>query len=207
MRYLAFTALISSALLAGCIPGAQPAQPGAGSGGPVVFFSTQFKPVEEQEKMRGTILKDAPAQVEFIPEDAGPFNDRLIAEQRAGKVTVSLIGGLHGDFAPFVQAGQIEDLGPFMSKLADRAFPSTLLELSRMGTRDQHFYAPWMQATYVLAVNKKALPHLPQGADVNALSSSRATCIPHTPAQPESLGSRVPRRPPCGRSSSSSGKV
>jgi multiple sugar transport system substrate-binding protein len=30
-----------------------------------------------------------------------------------------------------------------------------------------------MQATYVLAINKKALQHLPQGADVNALSYSQ----------------------------------
>jgi multiple sugar transport system substrate-binding protein len=29
---------------------------------------------------------------------------------------------------------------------------------------------PWMQATYVLAINKKALQYLPAGADVNALS-------------------------------------
>ena len=39
-----------------------------------------------------------------------------------------------------------------------------------MGTPDKTYYIPWMQATYVLAVNKKALEHLPQGADVNALT-------------------------------------
>src|SRR4051812_39212938 len=84
-------------------PAAPAAQPAAG--GPLVFFSTQFKPVEEAEKMRQAVLKDAPVRVDFIPEDPGPFNDRLIAEQKAGRVTVSLVGGLHGDFAPFVQAG------------------------------------------------------------------------------------------------------
>ena len=73
--------------------------------------------------MRQVILKDAPAKVDFIPEDPGPFNDRITAEQRAGRVTVSLIGGLHGDFAPFVQAEQLEDLTPLMNKLGDRGFP------------------------------------------------------------------------------------
>ena len=145
------------------------AQPAPGAGGPLVFFSTQFKPVEEQEKMRQVILADAPVRADYIPEDPGPFNDRLIAEQRAGRVTVSLAGGLHGDFAPFVQAGQMEDLTALMGKLGDRGFPPTFVELSKLGT-DKHYYVPWMQATYVLAINKKALQYLPQGADVNALT-------------------------------------
>jgi len=146
-------------------PAAQPA-----GGGSLVFFSSQFKPVEEAEKMRQVILKDAPARAEFIPEDPGPFNDRLIAEQKGGRLTVSLVGGLHGDFAPFVKADQMEDLSALMGKLGDRGFPGPFVELSRMGTRDKTYYVPWMQATYVLAVNKKALQYLPQGADVNALT-------------------------------------
>jgi multiple sugar transport system substrate-binding protein len=155
-------------LLLACTPNAQPAQPPGG--GPLIFFSTQFKPVEEAEKMRQLILKDAPVGADFIPEDPGPFNDRLIAEQRAGKVTVSLIGGLHGDFAPFVKADQLEDLSALLGKLGDREFPPSYLELARLGSRDKSYYVPWMQATYVLAINKKALPHLPTGADVNALT-------------------------------------
>ena len=179
--------LVFPLLLAGCGPVAQPAPtaapagkpaevakqaPGqpAASGGQVIFFSTQFKPVEEAEKMRQVVLKDAPVRAEFIPEDPGPFNDRLIAEQKGGRVTVSLVGGLHGDFAPFVKADQMEDLSAVMGKLGDRGFPQTFVDLSRMGTTDKHYYAPWMQATYLLAVNKKAVEYLPQGADVNALT-------------------------------------
>jgi multiple sugar transport system substrate-binding protein len=156
------------ALLLACTPSAQPAQPPGG--GPLIFFSTQFKPVEEAEKMRQLILKDAPVVADFIPEDPGPFNDRLIAEQKAGKVTVSLVGGLHGDFAPFVKTDQLEDLCALLGKLGDREFPASYLELARLGTRDKSYYVPWMQATYVLAVNKKALPYLPSGADINALT-------------------------------------
>ncbi len=149
---------------------AKPAEAKPAAGGPLIFFSTQFKPIEEAEKMRGVILKGAPLATDYIPEDGGPFNDRLTAEQKAGRVTVSLVGGLHGDFAPFVQAQQMEDLSALMGKLGDRGFPAAFAELSRMGTKDKVYYVPWMQATYVLAVNKKALPHLPQGADVNALT-------------------------------------
>ena len=173
-RIIAYLLVASSVLLAACGqptsgPAAKegPGQPAGG--GSIIFFSSQFKPVEEAEKMRQVILKDAPVQVDYIPEDPGPFNDRITAEQQAGRVTVSLIGGLHGDFAPFVQANQMEDLSALMTKLGDRGFPQTFLDLSKLGT-DKHYYVPWMQATYVLAINKKALPYLPQGADVNALT-------------------------------------
>jgi multiple sugar transport system substrate-binding protein len=47
---------------------------------------------------------------------------------------------------------------------------SSFMELAHMGTPDKTYYVPWMQATYVLAVNSKALDYLPAGADVNALT-------------------------------------
>src|SRR4051794_40314519 len=91
--------LVASVFLAACSPSAQPPtaqpppqqQPTAAAQQPatssnLVFFSNQFKPVEEQAKMQDVILKDAPVKVDFIPEDPGPFNDRLNAEQKAGKV-------------------------------------------------------------------------------------------------------------------------
>jgi multiple sugar transport system substrate-binding protein len=146
-------------------PAAQPA-----GGGSVVFFSNQFKPVEEQGKMRDIILKDAPVNTEYIPEDPGPFNDRITSEQKAGKVTVSLIGGLHGDFDSFVKAGQLEDLSSLAEKLSDRGFPQQFTDLAHFGDKSKTYYIPWMQATYVLAINKKAMQYLPQGADVNALT-------------------------------------
>ncbi|MDQ3810139.1 MAG: ABC transporter substrate-binding protein [Chloroflexota bacterium] len=150
--------------------GQQAQQQPAAAGGTVIFFSNQFKPVEEQGKMQDVILKDAPVKVEFIPEDPGPFNDRIAAESRAGRVTVSLIGGLHGDLEPFVRDGYLEDISPLAQKLSDRGFPAAFTELARMRTPDKTYYVPWMQATYVLAINKKALEYLPQGADVNTLT-------------------------------------
>ncbi len=150
---------------------AQPQQPAAASSsGSVVFFSDQFSPVEEQNKMQNIVLKDSPVKADFIPSDTGPFNDRMTSEQQTGKVTVSLIGGLHGDFDAFVKSGYLEDLSSLSQKLGDRAIAPAFSELARMGTKDKAYYIPWMQATYVLAINKKALQYLPQGADVNALT-------------------------------------
>ena len=142
----------------------------ASAGGSLVFFSNQFKPVEEQSKMQDIILKNAPVKTDYIPEDPGPFNDRLTSEEKAGKVTVSLIGGLHGDLDPFVKAGYLEDLSALAQKLNDRGFAPAFMDLAHLGTKDKTYYVPWMQATYVLAINKQALQYLPQGADVNALT-------------------------------------
>jgi multiple sugar transport system substrate-binding protein len=171
--------LVSALFLTACAPAAQqpaaqqPAQPPAAAssaGGNLVFFSNQFKPVQEQAKMQDIILKEAPVKVDYIPEDPGPFNDRMNAEQKAGKVTVSLIGGLHGDLEPFSRANYLEDLTPLAQKLNDRGLAPGFMDLARMGTKDKIFYVPWMQATYIMAINKKALPYLPAGADVNALT-------------------------------------
>ncbi|HEV7662932.1 MAG TPA: ABC transporter substrate-binding protein [Chloroflexota bacterium] len=148
---------------------AQPAAAAQASGS-LVFFSNQFKPVEEQGKMQDIILKNAPVKADYIPEDPGPFNDRLVAEEKAGKVTVSLIGGLHGDLDPFVKAGYLEDLTAVAQKLNDRGIAPAFMDLAHLGAKDKTYYIPWMQATYVLAINKKALQYLPQGADVNALT-------------------------------------
>src|SRR4029077_6109022 len=136
----------------------------------LVFFSNQFKPVEEQGKMQDIILKSAPVKADFIPEDPGPFNDRLNAEEKAGKVTVGVIGGLPGALEPFAKAGYLEDLTALSQKLSDRGFAPAFMNLAHLGSTDKTYYLPWMQATYVLAINKKALQYLPQGADVNALT-------------------------------------
>ena len=187
MRHIGVRAVVhvfvaASFLVAACgqttqPPGAQPqatsaaeAQPAAGGGGSLVFFANQFKPVEEQGKMQDIILKDAPVKADFIPEDPGPFNDRLNAEEKAGKLTVSLIGALHGDMDPFVKSGYLEDLTALVQKLGDRGFAPAFTDLAHLGTKDKTYYVPWMQATYVLAINKKAMQYLPQGADVNALT-------------------------------------
>jgi multiple sugar transport system substrate-binding protein len=137
---------------------------------PLVFLSTQLKPVEEAEKMRKSILAGfTAAKVEFVADDEGPFQDRILAEQKAGKVTVGVIGALHGTFPVLAEANALEDLTPLLEKLKDRPLVQEFVTLGKLGTNKQ-YYIPWMQATYVLAVNKQALQYLPQGADVNALT-------------------------------------
>ena len=92
----------------------------ASVGGSVIFLSTQHKPVEEAEGMRSVILKDfKDAKVEFIPDDDGPYQDRIVAEQKTGKVTLGVLGALHGTFPVLLQANALEDLTSLAAKLKD----------------------------------------------------------------------------------------
>jgi multiple sugar transport system substrate-binding protein len=142
--------------------------PGQASYGSLVFLSTQFRPVDEAEKMRTSILKDFPGTVEYLPEDDGPFHDRVSAEVKTGSGTVDLLGALHGNFAAMVPHNELMDLSDLRSSMTVQ-IPDTFWELSQLGTQ-KTYYIPWTQATYVVVINKKALDYLPQGVDVNALT-------------------------------------
>ncbi|MCA1723196.1 MAG: ABC transporter substrate-binding protein [Thermomicrobia bacterium] len=135
--------------------------------GSLTMLSTQFSPIEQAEPFRKTILANFKGKVDFLP---GDFNDRMRGEEQANKVTVSILGGLHGDFVPFANDGLLQDLTPLLAKLGDRGFPKSFLDLAKVGTTDKTFYIPWMQATYIMAANKKALQYLPQGAKPETLT-------------------------------------
>jgi len=140
--------------------------------GSLVWLSTQLRPVQEAEKVRGVILANFPGQVEFVPDDEGPFIDRVTAEVKSGKGTSSVLGALHGNFSSMAPAGQLMDLTALRAQLADRGIPEAFWKVAQLGT-DKTYYVPWMQATYILVANKKALKYLPAGADVNTLTYSQ----------------------------------
>jgi multiple sugar transport system substrate-binding protein len=133
----------------------------------VVFLSTQLRPIEEAQKVRDVLLKGGP-RTNFVVEEPSRLNVRVDAEQKAGTRSFSVIGALHGEISglPAVALDPVDDM---MAKLKDRGMPDAIANLGKLGG-DKQLYIPWMQATYVMAANKQALRHLPQGADVNALT-------------------------------------
>ncbi|HQV68786.1 MAG TPA: ABC transporter substrate-binding protein [Thermoflexales bacterium] len=134
----------------------------------VNFLSTQAAPVAESEAMRKKILTGNAAKVEFIPvASAGQFADQLTSEAKANKGLTSLTGALVGDVSPM--AASLKDLSALKAKLADRNIPEALWQIGKLGTNETKL-VPWMQATLLMAVNKKALQYLPAGADVNTLT-------------------------------------
>jgi len=134
----------------------------------LVFLSTQLRPIEEAQKVRDLLLKGAP-KTTFIVDEPSPFTVRMQAEHTAGKHTVSLVGALHGELQPLVPIGALDAVDDVAEAVKSRNIPASLMELGKFGGEHQ-LYIPWMQATYVLVVKKDALPYLPAGADVNALT-------------------------------------
>ena len=119
----------------------------------IVFLSTQLRPIEEAQKVRDVILKDFEGEVEFIPEDVGPFTTRMQAEMATDTGSVDLVGAIHGELAP-VQEG-LAPVGDVMDQLGDRTFNPTFVELGKLGTGEQ-MYVPWIQASYIMAANRQA---------------------------------------------------
>ncbi|WP_171179606.1 ABC transporter substrate-binding protein [Ruegeria sp. HKCCD8929] len=129
----------------------------------VLFWSTQAKPVEEAQAMREQVLAGA-GDVDYQPNDGGPWLTRLNAELQAGSGTIGVLGALHGDFSA-MNPDDLVDL----DDLGLGAASDTFNNLAKLGT-DNSQYIPWMQASYIMAANKKALEHLPEGADINSLT-------------------------------------
>ena len=133
----------------------------------VVFLSNQLRPIEEAQKVRDVILKGFPGKVDYVVDETGPWVARIKAEAQAGKTSVGLIGGLHGDFSTVVPA--LDPVDDLMAGLGDRGFSPAYVDLAKLGT-GHATYVPWMQATYIMVANKKALPYLPAGATVDTLT-------------------------------------
>ncbi|MFS8478373.1 MAG: ABC transporter substrate-binding protein [Micromonosporaceae bacterium] len=139
-----------------------------GGSGSVNFLSTQFTPVEERQRFEKILAERvSAAKVAYNPVEAGVFNSTITSQVDAGKVQISLVGGLHGDLAP--HADRLMDLDDLAGTLTDRGFAADVVALGKLGGSTVK-YVPWMQATYVMAVHKKALEWLPSGADPEKLT-------------------------------------
>ena len=135
----------------------------------LVFTSGALAPVTEAQKMRTIILKDYKGKVSFLPDEPPAMLTRLKAETQGGARVSSLVGGNDGDLAVLAAGGVLAPIDDLAAQLAGRGFAPDLLAMGKLGG-DKQLYIPWMQATYFMVANKKALPYLPAGADINALS-------------------------------------
>ena len=137
----------------------------SGAEAQVLFWSTQARPVEEAQKMREDVLKGFEGGADYQVAEVGPWLTRIQAELQAGSGSIGVLGGIHGDFTAV--AGGLSDLSGV--DLGGVNVNKAYVELGKLGTTEQK-YLPWMQATYLMAANKKALEFLPKGADLNKLT-------------------------------------
>lgn len=136
----------------------------------ITFLSTQLNPVEEAGKMRTSILQDFPGTVDFKPNDSGYVLEDIDAEIASGRSGAIIVGALHGDLAGLQKQGRLRDLDELAAVLAkDRSFQPALLGFAKLDGQ-RSYYVPWMQASFVMAADKKALRYLPEGASLDRLS-------------------------------------
>ncbi len=128
------------------------------------FVSTQFAPVEEAEKMREIL---SAAGVSFTGADEGPTIDQILA----GSGSIDVVGALHGTFPPLARENALTNMSDVLEDLTgDREFAPSMVQSGLLGTNDFLYYVPWAQATYIMAAHNDALPYLPEGADVQAIT-------------------------------------
>lgn len=156
--------LAAAVTLAGC----QGASTTGGAAGGSVFFSTQFSPVEEKQRFEtilNTYVTDPKTSFSTVP--TADFTTNLKTQVDAKQLQITVAGALHGDLTPLPT--YLEDIDDLVADAKTAGISDDLLNLGKLGGTTQK-YIPWMQATYVIAVNKKALEWLPPGADVNELT-------------------------------------
>jgi len=135
----------------------------------LTFLSTQLRPMEEAQRARTEILKDAPLPVDFVPEEPPQLLIHVQADMKSGSPTMSLIGALHGELAPLVPLDALTPLDAMGDTLKEDGVPAPLVTLAHLGTEHLQ-YVPWMQATYIMAATKEALQYLPTGAKLDSLT-------------------------------------
>src|SRR6185437_7058913 len=130
---------------------------GAAAPGTVGFLSTQFTPVEERQRFEQVLRSQLPVPVAYNPVEGGVFTTTIKSQAQARNVRTALIGGLYNDLAPLADA--FDDVGGLLSQLSGAGYPHEILKLTTLGGTTPKF-VPWMQATYIVAVNKQALQWL-----------------------------------------------
>ena len=156
-------AAAAAPLLAAC--GASTTGNAGSAAGGVTVLGTQFT-VEEKAKF-DAILKSKDAAAAYTAMAVGDFTTQFNTQVDAGKLSFGAAAGLHGDLAPL--AAKLQNLDALRSELSSAGIPDELWTLAQAGAGSVK-YIPWMQASYVLAVHKSALEHLPSGAKVESLT-------------------------------------
>ncbi len=136
---------------------------------PITFLSTQMNPVEEAGKMRNVILKDFPGVVDFRPNDSSFLSAQVESTLKGNPSASILLGALHGDLVTMAEKNELQSVDSIYGKLEARDFFEDLLELTQLNKKEM-YYIPWMQASFVMVANKKALAYLPAETNLDELS-------------------------------------
>jgi multiple sugar transport system substrate-binding protein len=140
--------------------------------GSLVFSSRLFSPPREQEFFINEVIKpfeeEHNARVTFQILDDDTLLQRAEVQQTTDHVTTDIIAAHNGAMPDWLDAGWVEDLTEHVESWDDRNFSPTFeSDTNRDG---RQYFLPVGADVYLLLANNKALPYLPDGADVDAMT-------------------------------------
>ncbi len=138
----------------------------------LVFTSRLFSPPREQEFFINEIIKPFEIEhgvtVNFQILDDDKILERAEIQQLTDHVTTDIICAHNGKMPDWLDAGYVEDLTEYVDSWTDRHFsPAFESDTNRDG---HQYFLPVGADVYLLLANNNALPYLPAGADIDAMT-------------------------------------
>lgn len=138
----------------------------------IVFSSRLWSTPNEQKFIIDEIIKpfeeETGYRVNFQILDDDTLLQRAAIQQSTGHVTTDIVCAYNARMGEWIDAGYVEDMTDIISKWDDRHFSMTFKANTNKG--DRQYFIPVGADVYLLLANKKALPYLPKGADVQDLT-------------------------------------
>lgn len=138
----------------------------------IVLSSRLWSPPAEQEFIINEILKpfeeESGYKVNFQILDDDTLLQRAEVQQSTGHVTTDIVAAYNARMAEWIDADYVEDLTDMISGWDDRHFSETFI--ANTNQDGKQYFIPVGADVYLLLANKKALPYLPEGADIDTLT-------------------------------------
>jgi multiple sugar transport system substrate-binding protein len=138
----------------------------------LVFSSRLFSPPREQEFFINEIIKPFEAEhgvtVNFQIIDDQTLLDRAEVQQTTDHVTTDIVIAHNSRMPEWIEAGWVEDLTDVVASWDDRTFSTAF---SQDTDKDgKQYFLPVGADVYLLLANNLALPYLPEGVDLDAIT-------------------------------------
>ena len=138
----------------------------------LVFSSRLFSPPREQEYFINEVIKPFEEEhgvtVNFQIIDDQTLLDRAKVQQETGHVTTDIVVAHNSRMPEWIEAGWVEDLTDLVASWDDRTFMDAFS--ADTNSDGSQYFLPVGADVYLLLANNKALPYLPEGADLDALT-------------------------------------
>ena len=157
--------LVGAALLSAC-------QPKTDEVPTLVFSSRLFSPPAEQEFFINEIIKPFEEEhgvtVNFSIIDDATLLQQAEVQQTTNHVTTDIVVSHNGSMPQWLDNGWVEDLTDVVAGWTDRTFSEAFVtDTNRDG---KQYFLPVGADVYLLLANNKALPYLPDGVDLDAIT-------------------------------------